>query len=148
MKNIDNQGFSLIEVLIAMAIFAIGVGGLYSMQLTSTKGNTKANQQTGAVVVATQVVEQLMGTSYSSSALARTMTPNGTVVAPSHDSSELPNLDFDHAPYIEANDIIWDVINLEESNADNAGIKQVNLTITYQQGKKQVNITFLKIEMI
>lgn len=155
MKNIDNKGFSLIEVIIAMAIFAIGAGGLYSMQFTSAAGNTKANQQTGAVAVATQVVEELMKTSYTASALARTMQPDGTIVGPPHDSGELLGLKFDHAPYINLDDITWNVMDLENSHPDNAGIKQIDLTVIYPDPdkyrhtkSKQVNISFVRIEMI
>ncbi len=77
MNSLDNKGFSLIEVIIAMAIFAIGMGGLYAMQITSATGNTKANQQTGSVIAASQIVELLMRIDYDASELARTIKPDG-----------------------------------------------------------------------
>jgi prepilin-type N-terminal cleavage/methylation domain-containing protein len=145
MKKLDNRGFSLIEVIIAMAIFAIAAGGLYAMQFTSSMGNTRANQQTGAVVAASQVVEQLMKTNYDAPALALTLQADGTPVASPHDDSELAGLMIDHAPYI--NTITWDVSDLGEVDPDAEGTKKVDLTVTYQGGR-EVNITFLRIRLI
>jgi len=145
MKQLDNRGFSLIEVIMAMAIFAIGSGGLYAMQLTSAQGNTKANQQTGAVVAASQIVEELMRTNYNASSLARTMAADGTPVAPPHDDTELAGARIAHAPYIGT--ITWNVFDLGDADPDAAGTKRVDLTVPYQGGR-QVNITFLRIQLI
>lgn len=145
MKQLDNRGFSLIEVIMAMAIFAIAAGGLYAMQFTSAQGNTRANQQTGAVVAASQVVEQLMKTNYDAPALALTLKADGTSVASPHDDSELAGLRIDHAPYIH--EITWNVSDLGEVDPDAEGTKRVDLTVKYQGGR-EVNITFLRIKLI
>jgi prepilin-type N-terminal cleavage/methylation domain-containing protein len=152
MTDFDNKGFSLIEVIIAMAIFAIGMGGLYAMQINSATGNSKANQQTGSVTAASQVIEQLMRTSYDDAALTRTKSPNGLPLAPIHECSapikncdQLPTLQVEHAPYIER--IEWDVIDLEDADPDKEGIKRVELTVKYRDGR-EVDIFFLRIKMI
>lgn len=54
-----NRGFSLIEVLIAMAIFSIGILAVGSMQLSNTKNNTTGNITTQATMLARQKVEEL-----------------------------------------------------------------------------------------
>ena len=54
-----NRGFSLIEVMIAMAIFAIGILAVGSMQLSNTKNNTTGNITTQATMLARQKVEEL-----------------------------------------------------------------------------------------
>jgi prepilin-type N-terminal cleavage/methylation domain-containing protein len=54
-----NKGFSLIEVLIAMAIFSIGILAVGSMQLASTKNNTTGNITTQASMLARQKIEEL-----------------------------------------------------------------------------------------
>ena len=54
-----NRGFSLIEVLIAMAIFSIGILAVGSMQLSTTKNNTTGNIMTGATMLARQKIEEL-----------------------------------------------------------------------------------------
>jgi prepilin-type N-terminal cleavage/methylation domain-containing protein len=54
-----NRGFSLIEVMIAMAIFSIGILAVGSMQLSTTKNNTTGNIMTGATMLARQKIEEL-----------------------------------------------------------------------------------------
>ena len=54
-----NRGFSLIEVMIAMAIFSIGVLAVGSMQLSTTKNNTTGNIMTEATMLARQKIEEL-----------------------------------------------------------------------------------------
>jgi prepilin-type N-terminal cleavage/methylation domain-containing protein len=54
-----NRGFSLIEVLIAMAVFSIGILAVGSMQLSTTKNNTTGNMMTGATMLAREKIEEL-----------------------------------------------------------------------------------------
>jgi type II secretion system protein I len=54
-----NRGFSLIEVMIAMAIFSIGILAVGSMQLSTSKNNTTGNELTGATMLARQKIEEL-----------------------------------------------------------------------------------------
>jgi prepilin-type N-terminal cleavage/methylation domain-containing protein len=63
-KTRTENGFTLIEVLIAMAIFSIGILGVATMQMTSTNGNTAAGKVTANSFVAESQVERLMGLAY------------------------------------------------------------------------------------
>ncbi len=54
------RGFTLIEVLIAMAIFAIGVLAVTSMQMRSINLNTTARLQTEAATLAVGWMERLL----------------------------------------------------------------------------------------
>jgi len=58
--NESQRGFTLIEVLIAMAIFSIGILGVSTMQLRSANGNTSARIRTEASIWAQDQVETLM----------------------------------------------------------------------------------------
>jgi len=148
MNTQDCEGFSLLEVIIAMAVFTIGAVGLYAMQFNSAKGNTRANQQSGAVAAASQVVEQLMRADYTDGALSVTMKPDGTPVTSPHTphtGDELPNLKVDQAPYIEL--ITWDVYDLGAVDSEIDGTKLVDLTVQYVDGR-EVNFTFFRIAMI
>ena len=67
-KSDDQGGFTLIEVLIAMAIFAVGILGVAAMQLTSVKGNTSAGNVTANTFVGEDRVETIMSVSYNNMA--------------------------------------------------------------------------------
>jgi len=60
----DQRGFSLIEVLIAMTIFAIGVLALAEMQITAIRGNAFSSTTTDGTTLAQDRIEQLMNAPY------------------------------------------------------------------------------------
>lgn len=59
-KSGGNLGFSLIEVLIAMAIFAIGILAVGSMQISAINNNASARMRAEATVLASEKAEELM----------------------------------------------------------------------------------------
>jgi prepilin-type N-terminal cleavage/methylation domain-containing protein len=64
MKIQNTKGFSLIEVLIALCIFAIGALALAKMQMVSMSGNTTARSITGAATLAEAKLEELRSLPY------------------------------------------------------------------------------------
>jgi prepilin-type N-terminal cleavage/methylation domain-containing protein len=59
MVSEKNRGFSLIEVLIAIAVFSIGILAVGSMQLSTSRNNTTGNVMTGATMLAREKIEEL-----------------------------------------------------------------------------------------
>lgn len=60
----DEQGFTLIEVLIAMVVLTIGIFSLFSMQTTSTLSNITASNITTASNWAMDAVEEIIEMDY------------------------------------------------------------------------------------
>jgi prepilin-type N-terminal cleavage/methylation domain-containing protein len=54
------SGFTLIEVLLALVIFAIGILALGALQVRYIGGNALARNQTEAISIATDVLERLI----------------------------------------------------------------------------------------
>ena len=84
----DCRGFTLIEVLIAMAVFAVGLLALASLQIRSIQMNASARMQTEETNIAVDWLERLIALPYDDPLL----TPGV-----SHQASS--------APYR----IVWDV---------------------------------------
>lgn len=57
-------GFTLLEVLIAVAIFAIGILAIAGLQIRSVNLNSAARMQSEATTVAVDVMERLMSLPY------------------------------------------------------------------------------------
>ncbi len=64
-KKNNNRGYSLIEVLIAMAIFSLGILGVVGMQISSTGSNSTARKITDATYYAEDRLETLMSLSWA-----------------------------------------------------------------------------------
>ena len=62
----NEEGFTLVEVMIGMAIFFIGFLAVGAMQITSVNGNTGAREATEAATRATSQIETLIALPYGS----------------------------------------------------------------------------------
>ncbi|HEB68517.1 MAG TPA: prepilin-type N-terminal cleavage/methylation domain-containing protein [Desulfobulbus sp.] len=64
-----DDGFTLIEVMIAIIVLVIGILSLYSMQVRSVKENYRANRMTLASTWNSSMVERFIGMKFSSASL-------------------------------------------------------------------------------
>ena len=67
MKKIiaDNKGFSLIEAMVAIAIIAVGVMAMYSLQIGSVNSNSHGNRITISTDLAADKIEEIMALNYT-----------------------------------------------------------------------------------
>ena len=63
-KQMTNRGFTMVEVMIGMAIFSIGFLAVGSMQITAINGNAGAREATEAATRATSQLETLIALPY------------------------------------------------------------------------------------
>ncbi len=61
----NNHGYSVIEAVIALGIFSIGVLAIISMQISSTSNARKSGETTEAISHGTAELERLMTYSYT-----------------------------------------------------------------------------------
>ena len=80
-----DKGFSVIEIMISMAVFAIGVLAVAAMQVTSVSSNKSARVRSDAAVLAMDQMEYLKGLPFDHSDLAPkdSESPHGVAV-PGH----------------------------------------------------------------
>ncbi|MDX9788266.1 MAG: prepilin-type N-terminal cleavage/methylation domain-containing protein [Desulfobacterales bacterium] len=67
--GLDRNGFSIVEVMIGIAIFSIGVLAVANMQISAMQGNTSARQYTEASTWGMDKIETLMMLPYNHSDL-------------------------------------------------------------------------------
>jgi type IV pilus assembly protein PilV len=78
-NQIHRQGFTLIEVLVAITILTIGLLAVAKMQVSAIQGNYFSNNTTTALTLAEQKMEDLLGRNYATDAdLVDTQAGNNT----------------------------------------------------------------------
>ena len=127
-KKISNsKGFTLIEVLVAMAIFSIGILAIGSMQLAATKGSSSARLSTEAVTIAQARAEMLI------------LLPYGPV-ASGTDNSFLPVYSVNWTVWVDPAITPWGVTPAVNT-------KVIEVVVTSQRGvtgRRSATITFVK----
>ena len=119
----DNQeGFTLIEVLIAMFIFAVGVLALAGLQVTYIGGNASAQMQTEATALGAQVIEHLKSLPFDAAELDPAANPHQPPAGGS-------------GPY----DVSWTVA--DNTPVNNAKTIDVTVTPINRVNGRQVNIS-------
>ena len=130
MINHGEQGFTLVEVLISMAIFAFGILAVINMQLLSASINVKSRGMTEGIVVAQNKIEELQSLPFDDAELADTDT-NGALgldVFPPTDG------DADNADHTEPGTnprytLFWNV----EDNMPFNGTKTVRVIVRWNE---------------
>ena len=121
----NNAGFSLIEVLIALMIFSIGILGISLMQLQAIWGNSVANHLTEAAVFGSDQIEQMLSWDYDDNRLksdndyAYTLSDNTTNITADGDQADSDN--FCHA--------YWQITD----NTPVTGSKTIDVTVYWNQ---------------
>jgi type IV pilus assembly protein PilV len=64
--QIDDRGFTFVELLIVIAIFSIGILAVASMQVTAINANASARMSGEATTLASNQIEALMAADYDS----------------------------------------------------------------------------------
>jgi len=70
MTKDTERGFTLVEVLVAMLIFAFGILAVINMQYVASQTNTRSRHVTEGMLIAQNRVEQLMALPYDHTTLA------------------------------------------------------------------------------
>lgn len=138
-KNSCNQGFTLIEILIAMTIFAIGILAVGSMQISATNTNARARNSMTVVTMAKDRAEELTTLPYDHADLVGSADP-GTPHTPAASADGIDNDEdgqIDEAGETGQVSIRWNVIDDQPLS----GTKSIRVTVVRTVGTKQRRAT-------
>lgn len=93
--HINKKGFTLIEVLIGMVIFSIGILAVAALQASSTKGNASARRITEATALAESQIEDLMQLPYDHADLNPANNPHENTIDPYRINWNVTEIDLD-----------------------------------------------------
>ncbi len=142
-KILDEKGFSLIEILIAITVFAIGILALGKMQITSIKGNSFGNELTRAITLAQNKAEELTGLPYDDP-LTKDTNDNG--IGGLDDTQSGNNVIADGNQVNGRYNISWNIAN--DYPINNTKTIRVIVTWSIRGNLKNTSITSMKADII
>jgi len=80
-RSTSRNGFALIEVLMAMVIFTVGILALAGLQITTINGNAAARMQTEATAIGARIVERLRSLPLDHEDLLPTVHPHSLLAS-------------------------------------------------------------------
>ena len=145
MKKSNQKGFSLIEILIAITVFAIGILAVGKMQIAAIKGNSFANDLTKATTLAQDRMEKLIGLSYIDPLNDDTDPPNGTAGLDADANATADHNDSNN-PVDGRYNIFWNIATDHPIN----NTKEIRVIVrwTDRGTQKRVSITSMKADII
>ena len=123
-KQMTNEGFTLVEVMIGMAIFLIGFLAIGTMQIAAINGNAGAREATEAATRATSQLETLIALPFESIVDGDSVT--------------------DGSPYR----VSWEVLDeIESPSTVLPKTKTITVTVTWEQrGPRSFEVTYMKAD--
>ncbi len=121
-KMTNTNGFTLIEVLIAMTMLLVGMLSLVAMQTSAVKGNNRSDLLTKRIIAGSNHIETLLCLSFDDPVLA----------AGSHDNKD------DNKP---KHLITWDIVDLSSDK------KSIAVTIAENTQKQTKSLTIKTIRI-
>ena len=136
----NDKGFSIIEILIAILVFAIAGTAIMQMQLNSMKGTSSALGTTEASIVLSSEIERLLSLDYANADLVDLVgvLPDGKGGTTYTNSQTGATLTFSNA---------YTVTNIPLPGSTTETYKQISVTTTWTKGKKILNITGQTIKL-
>jgi len=131
----SQAGYSLLEILISVAIFAIGILGIAGLQVRATNTDTHSRLLTEAYTVATDQIEEILLWNYNSTAAGKNLT-----------GAASPGITYNLGNVGPGNryQLSYNVINNPGPTPPN-NTKTITVSITINRSTlPPVNITFLK----
>jgi prepilin-type N-terminal cleavage/methylation domain-containing protein len=118
----SSMGFTLIEVMIALVILAVGLLALMTMQIVSIRANAFSSEMTYSTMLAQQQLETLRNLPFTDANLFGTTPPT----PPTLHTLPLPIIDAKGGSY----SVSWQV---EDTTAD---MKTITLDVTWQSRRQ------------
>jgi type IV pilus assembly protein PilV len=117
---IPANGFTLIEIMIALVVMSIGLTALAAVQISSIRGNAFSKRMTTAVSIADAKMEQIKSSSYTN------------IISESSIEIMLSNMKFTRQVTVT-------------NNSPLTNTKTINVTVNWSEGSKSHSVPFTTI---
>jgi prepilin-type N-terminal cleavage/methylation domain-containing protein len=131
-----SEGFTLIEVMIAITILSMGILAVTNMQMASMRVNISSNKLTTATMIAQSLIEEIMSLKFDDPKLID-LTEGGTFTSyeyrPALDNFLTFGYDYD---LYKGFNLQWEVDNKDD------GTKTINVIATWKGSREEKRLVF------
>lgn len=132
------DGFTLIEVMLALAILVIGIVGVFSLQLVTVKGNASAISLSRAVLESAAVVDRIESLDYDDNELD---TDTGLDMATLFGSSDAPSFATIITYDVTEQSNLKNYFSLQNDSFSGSSCKVVDITSTHRANGQEKTLT-------
>jgi prepilin-type N-terminal cleavage/methylation domain-containing protein len=136
MNGRGEKGFSLIEVLIAMFILAVGLLALSSMQGTFATGSAESRRMMRAMDLAMSRLNTLKTLDYASSSLADVDGNGGAGLDETGTDADQQNT---VTSYPSQYNVYWNIVENTSAN-----LKRIRVIVEWNNGENSVSLDWVK----
>jgi prepilin-type N-terminal cleavage/methylation domain-containing protein len=130
-SNRKQEGWTLIEVLVAVVILCVGLLAVGTMQISAIRGNFMGGNTSIALTLASQKMEDLFNKNYTDAALA-----NGAHTEQVSDSGVVAAGGFYRRD--------WTIADTVTGASNWPMMKEIAVTVTWDYGKHHVTISSMR----
>ena len=135
-----NNGFSLIEVMVAMTILTVGILGMMVLQMKGVKNNSLSGSATTATLLAQLHMESIIHADYESPGISDVNISNNNRLKSSR------NVDYQNID-VNGKGVHWGRFTLCWNVADDTPVKNTKtivVTVSWENGRRSRQFTFIK----
>ncbi len=143
-KRNREQGFTLIEVLVAVVILTVGLLAVGTMQISAIRGNFMSGNTSTALSLASEKMEDLLNNDYSHADLADSVTGNNSSLSSTTSVDNQENISEEGG--VGAGGFyrrIWNIANETSPTR-----KSVMVIVTWQNNRHHVSIASIKNQVV
>ncbi len=143
-KRNREQGFTLIEVLVAVVILTVGLLAVGTMQISAIRGNFMSGNTSTALSLASEKMEDLLNKDYSHADLADSVTGNNSSLSSTTSVDNQENISEEGG--VGAGGFyrrIWNIANETSPTR-----KSVMVIVTWQNNRHHVSIASIKNQVV
>ena len=138
--SVNHSGYTLIEVLIAMTVFSVGMLGIMGLQIRSIKNNSLAGSSMIAEAIAQLHLENIISRDFYAPGIMDINRNNN------EDLNSIKNFDFKNIN-VDGKPVYLSKYNLICNVADDTPIrntKTVVVTVTWDKGRRSRRVSTIK----
>jgi Tfp pilus assembly protein PilV len=140
LKNVNarngEQGFTILEALVAVAILTFGLLAVGAMQISSIRGNYLGGNTSIALSLASEKMQGLLNESYTDPDCADTTTTNNAALNSITTCDHQENINQSGQPAYRR---IWNV-----ADSTSPTLKTITVIVTWQNNRHRVSVSCLK----